>query len=98
LRVICGRPDLGGKVGGMDRDRALLVVESGAILLVSIVATICWMPRSQSLLLPRPQWFHSFGAKSVLMLGKLQSRSLSGKKQSGLPAQENFGGALPPQA
>jgi hypothetical protein len=41
-----------------------------------------------------PQWRHSFGAKSVLMLVKVQSTLLSGKKQSGSRVPENFGGVL----
>jgi hypothetical protein len=41
-----------------------------------------------------PQWRHSFGAKSVSMLVKVQSTLLSGKKQSGSRVPENFGGVL----
>jgi hypothetical protein len=41
-----------------------------------------------------PQWHHSFGAKSALMLVKVQSTLLSGKKQSGSRVPENFGGVL----
>jgi hypothetical protein len=41
-----------------------------------------------------PQWRHSFGAKSVLMLVTVQSTLLSGKKQSGSRVPEDFGGVL----
>jgi hypothetical protein len=45
-----------------------------------------------------PQWSHSFGPKSVSMLGKLQNILLPGRKLSGAQGQGNFGGALMPHS